>query len=86
MFLIYRQGILDDIVSLPVMGQLLSVSFGAWLAMILNDIADIKHSILRTVSLSVIVGELLCQCQDLLVPAPNGQNDNFMMASRPSRI
>lgn len=68
------------------MGQLFSVSFGAWLAMALNDIADIKHSILRTFSLSVIVGELLCQCQDLLVPAPNGQDDNILMASRPSMI
>lgn len=45
-----------------------------------------EHSILRTVSLSVTVDECLCQCQDLSVPASNGEGSNFMMNSWPSMI
>lgn len=50
--------------------------------MALNDFAAIEHSILRIVSLPVAIDEILCQCQELLVPAPSGEDDNVMTTSR----
>lgn len=51
--------------------------------MALNDFAAIENSILRIVSFPVTIDEILCQCQELLVPTPNGEDDNVMTTSRP---